>query len=86
MKENQNVQKTDEGFELIYSKLSYRRKFFRTLWMSPTIILAVIFVWKAWHSNLVSIIVALVLITIEIAQAVYTYKKWKSEERNCFEK
>lgn len=28
-------EKVDKGFELFYDKLSYRRKFIRTLWMIP---------------------------------------------------
>ena len=29
-----NKEKVDKGFELIYYRLSYRRRFIRTLWLS----------------------------------------------------
>lgn len=86
MNEHQNVQKIDEGFELVYWKLSYRRKFLRTLWMIPFIILAVFSTWLVWHSTAISITAALVLIIVEIVQAVYTYNKWKCECRNRLER
>ena len=85
MKEYQNVQRIDRGFELVYWKLSYRRKFLRTLWMSPFILLAVISTYIAWHSNAISISVAFVLTVVEIVQAVYNYKKWKDECCDCYE-
>ena len=33
-------QKVDKGFELAYDKLSYRRRFIRTLWLIPWIFIA----------------------------------------------
>jgi hypothetical protein len=35
--------KTDKGFELSYWKLSYRRKFVRTLWGAPAVLLLLLF-------------------------------------------
>lgn len=77
MKKSCNNIKIDKGFELIYWKLSYRRKFIRTLWMIPFAIIAVILVWVTWKSVLMTSICSIVFICIEIAQAIYTYKKWK---------
>ena len=42
--EKKNMNKVDKGFELVYWKLSYRRKFIRTLWMIPWTIVALIFI------------------------------------------
>ena len=44
MKKNCNCEKIDKGFELDYWKLSYRRKFIRTLWLIPLGIIAVMLV------------------------------------------
>ena len=38
------MNKVDKGFELVYWKLSYRRKFIRTLWMIPWAIVSLIFI------------------------------------------
>ena len=38
------MNKVDKGFELVYWKLSYRRKFIRTLWTIPWMIASLIFI------------------------------------------
>jgi len=37
--------KVDKGFELRYWRLSYRRKFIRTLWMIPFLLAAIILIF-----------------------------------------
>lgn len=78
MEKNCNSIKIDKGFELIYWKLSYRRKFIRTLWMIPFEFIAVIHVWVTWNSILLTLICFIVIIGTGMAQAIYTYKKWKA--------
>ena len=78
--------KVDKGFELIYWNLSYRRKFIRTLWLTPIGALLIFLIVKnPWNipfygRNLFAnlLIVAIVLTTI--VQLIYTYYKWKKEE------
>lgn len=37
--------KVDEGFEFFYHRLSYRRKFFRTLYTSPLLIVVSLIIY-----------------------------------------
>ena len=66
----------DEGICLPYYRLSYRRKFIRTLWVFP-FSLGILFVnlpyREVWFA---------VSIVLGILQAVYNYWKWKSEEKS----
>ena len=72
--------KTDKGFEFNYWNLSYRRKFIRTLWMIPWILLAAFLVYVRTNSPVISVALAVVLAVIEIIQAAYNYCKWKGEQ------
>lgn len=74
-------QKIDKGFCLSYSKLSYRRKFIRTLWFG---LLFIIYFFTRMHPSKIihsplSWLVGVVIL-IWLGQATYTYKKWKSEK------
>lgn len=72
---------TDQEFELVYWKLSYRRKFIRTLWVSPLILFP--FFLPADYS-FIGVpregLFWIFLVTL-LAQAWYTYGKWKKEQR-----
>jgi len=72
---------TDQGFEFAYWKLSYRRKFIRTLWMSPLILFPLLL--PADHSLMGVPREGLlwILASVTLAQACYTYVKWRKEER-----
>jgi len=72
--------KKDKGFELIYWNLSYRRKFIRTLWMTPTLIILLAVVWGSTFNKILKTIVTVLLISVYLIQLIYTYKKWKSDE------
>lgn len=80
-KKKYNDVKIDKGFELIYWNLSYRRKFVRTLWMTPFTILAIILMWMTSKSILITSIISVVTLVVVIAQAIYTYKKWKHTDK-----
>lgn len=69
--------KTDKGFELYYDKLSYRRKFIRTLWLIPIGIAVGILI--AHISIIVSLIYWLWFIIAAVKQLKYTYTMWKKE-------
>ena len=79
-----NMNKVDKGFELVYCKLSYRRKFIRTLCMIPWTILSLIFiqiVGKNYkYTILYTILAGIIYLVILPIQAIYNYKKWMKEE------
>lgn len=70
----------DKGFELRYHKLSYRRRFIRTLWLIPWIIL--ILIWLYWLDTPAYILVPMAVgfAVVEYIQASVNYKKWKEEK------
>ena len=71
--------KVDKGFELNYYNLSYRRKFIRTLWMIPWLILAICGMCLVKAPIFIIIPVAVILVIILFIQAVHNYKKWKED-------
>ena len=78
------MNKVDNGIELVYWKLSYRRKFIRTLWMIPWAIVSLIFiqiVGKNYkYTILYTILAGIIYLVILPIQAIYNYKKWMKEE------
>ena len=71
--------KVDKGFVLLYWKLSYRRKFYRTLWMFPFGLVACYLIYSFFGGYPIFISIALyaTLVVTFLAQLVYTYIKWK---------
>ena len=78
--EEKNMNKVDKGFELVYWKLSYRRKFIRTLWMIPWTIVALIFIQIVGRNYKYTILAGIIYLVILPIQAIYNYKKWMKEE------
>ena len=78
------MNKVDKGFELVYWKLSYRRKFIRTLWMIPWAIVSLIFIQiegkNYKYTILYTILAGIIYLVILPIQAIYNYKKWMKEE------
>ncbi|EZH65685.1 hypothetical protein DH09_12590 [Bacillaceae bacterium JMAK1] len=74
-------EKVDKGFTLNYHRLSYRRKFKRTLWMTPVIIFLLVFILRLsiWGVA-IDILVISMLIISHVVQLIYTYMKWKKTE------
>lgn len=73
----------DKGFCLSYWRLSYRRKFLRTLWIVPWAVVAVA-LFFALNLSLFGIGAwgwAAVLAIGLPAQALYNYRKWQSEKQ-----
>lgn len=73
------MKKIDKGIVLCYRKLSYRRKFIRTLWMLPIGIALIIYYHITFQSFLWTCIIAIVFGIMFLSQAIYNYKKWKNE-------
>lgn len=72
--------KVDKGFQLIYWKLSYRRRFIRNLWTIPIMIIAIgLIVWRG-NGVFIGKIMPLILITLSIVETTYNYLKWKKVE------
>ena len=83
------MKNVDKGFELIYFNLSHRRKFIRTIWITIVgvfILLPVMFYLSKKYvpsfpvSHLVFFLMEAVVLIIGLIQAVYEYRKWKSEK------
>ncbi|GAA0117423.1 hypothetical protein [Clostridium senegalense] len=74
--------KTDKGFELLYYKLSYRRKFLRTLWMTPFLIVCLAIIWLANDNIILDTIFTIFCVSIYLLQLVFTYFKWKKDEQS----
>lgn len=70
----------DKGFELFYYNLSNRRKFIRTLWLFPFMVLAAALVHWRFSNVITTIVVSIVMLAVWIGQAVVTYRNWKKEE------
>lgn len=75
-----NEEKVDKGFELVYYKLSNRRKFIRTLWMFPWAVLAVWLIYARGFPLILVILVGIIIAVTFTMQACYTYRKWKEED------
>ncbi|MBB4823702.1 phosphoglycerol transferase MdoB-like AlkP superfamily enzyme [Sporosarcina luteola] len=73
--------KVDKGFELIYFKLSYRRKLIRTFINLPILILLffVMFRMTDWSMIEITILILFFLITF-IGTIVYNFLMWKKKE------
>ncbi len=69
----------DQGFCLSYWRLSYRRKFLRTVWtiaLAPILIAPLAF--ADWEPHYL-LFWAVVLAAVSGAQLHYTYRKWQQE-------
>jgi len=67
----------DKGFELFYNKLSYRRKFIRTIWLIPLGIVVGSII--TYINIIVSLFYWLLFIVTGIKQLKYNYVMWKKE-------
>ena len=76
---NKNV---DKGFELSYFNLSYRRKFIRTLWVLPFLLLAICMIWFNGDNIIHNIVITIFIIVMVLIQLIYNYLKYKKMEAN----
>ena len=76
------AKKVDKGFELFYWKLSYRRKFIRTLFFIPCFILIMIICQILLKNIFFTVVYSLFLVISLIIQLTYNYKKWEEEEQD----
>ncbi|HLR42719.1 MAG TPA: hypothetical protein VK067_05670 [Pseudogracilibacillus sp.] len=73
--------KVDEGFAFNYYKLSYRRKFIRSLITLPLSIVFIIVVYLItdW-SMFVNLMLGVILLVLFVGQIIYNYYMWKRNE------
>ena len=77
------MDKVDKGFELIYWKLSYRRKFIRTLWLIPWAVASLVYiqiVGKNYVYTMIAGIIYIVLLPIQVAESK---RIWQSCQLRC---
>ena len=67
----------DRGICLCYWKLSYRRKFIRTLWMIPIESVLILCFYETFRSTICTALVAIFFAVATLLQSTYNYKKWK---------
>ena len=72
-------EKVDKGFVICYWRLSYRRKFIRTLCLMPILVIVLVYFQVTFRSFFLSCMVGTLLSILFTIQAVYNYKKWKKE-------
>lgn len=77
-------EKVDKGIELCYWKLSYRRKFIRTLWLLPADVIIMLWFYKNWGIGSLTVLIGFGIFGSVFIQAFYNYKKWKTE--SCIKK
>ena len=73
-------EKVDKGFQLIYWKLSYRRKFIRTVWFALFLPLLAFMPQAIKPFGLERVQVIILFALILILQAGYNYYMWKKTE------
>ena len=73
-------EKIDRGLVFFYWKLSYRRRFIRTLWLLPSLPLVIVLVQAVFQDWLFTAVISVELLGLWAAQAVVNYRKWKKTE------
>lgn len=79
-----NVEKKDKGFVLNYHKLSYRRRFIRSLWGIPIALLLALAVY--WLGDLIESefqIIGFIFILLILLDIASSYLKWKKNEEEA---
>lgn len=75
------IPKVDKGFAFNYYKLSYRRKFIRSLLMLPISIVVIIVVYLITDWSLfVNLMLGVILLVLFVGQMIYNYYMWKRNE------
>mgnify|MGYP000311163006 CR=1 FL=1 len=68
-------EKVDKGIMMWYGKLSYRRKFIRTLWLIPWAVASLVYIQIAGKNYVYTMIAGIIYIILLPIQVVYNYKK-----------
>lgn len=71
-------EKVDKGFELIYWKLSYRRRLIRLLWTTPILTFIIFYSVNNLEMSVKNMLIISFLILIYVIQFLYNFLKWKN--------
>lgn len=71
--------KVDQGFKFAYYALSYRRKFWRTVYSIPICILSIGVIYFTLGFSSLFIFITLFLTILFVIQATYNYVMWQRE-------
>ncbi|WP_374055146.1 hypothetical protein [Rossellomorea sp. FM04394] len=77
-----HTEKVDKGFELIYFRLSYRRKMIRTLWMTLLLPVSYFLLRFMGLDLFYTWIFMAVFLLGHLAQLYYNYYMWNKYERD----
>ena len=77
-----NKKKVDKGLVFVYHKLTYRRKWIRTLWSVPFAILSLIVIKKfgEWPTYIFILFSSFCFVML-LWQFLYSFFKWKKYEQ-----
>ncbi|WP_341320432.1 ATPase [Solibacillus sp. FSL H8-0523] len=76
-----NKPKVDQGFKIAYYGLSYRRKFWRTIYSLPLLLVYIVLMYFLLGLDALFIGFVIFAGIIFIVQAYYNYVKWQEEEK-----
>lgn len=71
----------DEGFCYLYWRLSYRRRFIRTLWATP-LNLGIFLLPASEYPFRVRLVLFILSLVGSAWQAIYNYRKWQAQIKN----
>ena len=77
-----NKPKVDKGVKFVYFGLSYRRKFWRTIYLIPLILFLIVLLYFLRGVDALFIGYVIFVVIIFIVQAYYNYVKWQEEEKS----
>lgn len=82
MRENSRkiLERVDIGFELNYWKLSYRRMFYRTLWMIPVVLIFFVYIIFSQLPQFLKYLLFFPVLASLLIQMLYTYSRWKKAD------
>lgn len=79
----QNKPKVDKGKKFAYFALSYRRKFWRTIYSIPFLLLVIVFMYFLFSLTPLFIGYVIFVVLLCVVQAYYNYVKWQEEKKSA---
>ncbi len=75
-------EKVDKGFTFVYFGLSSRRKFIRSLWSLPIIILSLIVIYRSSDIEFYEKLIMVITFFVFLLELIFNYYKWKKYGNN----
>lgn len=79
-KKSRTFELRDKGIEICYWKLSYRRRFIRTLWFIPIAVIELVWFYFTFQSGLLTYVIGILCGAELLIQLVYNYRHWKRND------